>query len=317
MRLTGNDMIPRVSVLMSVYNGELFLADSVDSVLAQDFTDFELIIIDDGSTDLTAEVLSKYTDPRIRVISNQVNIGVARSINKGLKLARGEYIARMDSDDICFSHRLRVQVDFLDKHPDIFLCGAWMSPMHQPSIVWKTPVKHNEIACRLLFENCINQPTVIMRSERVSNISNQYDSDIQQTEDYDLWERLIWDEQVKFAVIPEALVLYRIHSQSCGQRVCDLQQAVADEVRVRQIKRLGISPAKDEVLLHRAIARGCPTLKNWNVFERVHWLLRLVTANIFSCQYSQLLFLKEVVKHLRISLNVRKGFFRVASAQTR
>ncbi len=115
---------PRVTVLMSVYNGEKYLREAIDSILNQTFKDFEFLIIDDGSTDSSADIIRSYTDFRIRLIQNEKNIGLTRSLNKGLKLAKGEYIARMDVDDISLPIRFEKQVSFLDKYEDVKLVGS-------------------------------------------------------------------------------------------------------------------------------------------------------------------------------------------------
>jgi glycosyltransferase involved in cell wall biosynthesis len=115
---------PKVTVLMSVYNGEEHLREAIDSILNQTYKNFEFLIIDDGSTDGSVNIIRSYLDPRIRLIKNKKNIGITRSLNKGLKLARGEYIARMDDDDIAFPERLEKQVRFLNEHVNVGLVGG-------------------------------------------------------------------------------------------------------------------------------------------------------------------------------------------------
>lgn len=119
----GSNISPKVSVVMSVYNGEKYLPETIDSILNQTFKDFEFIIINDGSTDKTAKILTSYDDPRIRIF-NQENMGLTKSLNRAISLAKGEYIARMDADDISYPERLKKQVDYLNKNPDIGLVGS-------------------------------------------------------------------------------------------------------------------------------------------------------------------------------------------------
>jgi len=116
---------PKVTVLMPVYNGERYLNEAVDSILGQTFTDFEFLIIDDASTDKTPEILRSYDDPRIRVVTNEENLGLSKSLNKGLALARGEFIARMDADDVSYPYRLQVQHEFMTQHPGAGVIGSW------------------------------------------------------------------------------------------------------------------------------------------------------------------------------------------------
>jgi len=115
---------PKVTVLMPVYNGEKYLNEAIDSILGQTFKDFKFLIINDGSTDGTADILKSYKDSRIKVTNNEKNIGLTKSLNKGLKMAKSEYIARMDADDISLPTRLQKQVEFMDSHPKVGVCGT-------------------------------------------------------------------------------------------------------------------------------------------------------------------------------------------------
>ena len=116
--------MPKITVLMPVYNGEKYLRESVDSILNQTFTDFELLIINDGSTDSSMEILNSYSDSRIRIVTNEVNLRLIKTLNKGIDLATGEYIARMDCDDIADPKRLEIQLQYMEKHPDVAVCGT-------------------------------------------------------------------------------------------------------------------------------------------------------------------------------------------------
>jgi len=126
-----NVMKPTVSVLMPVFNGEQFLRPAMNSILNQTFTDFEFIIVDDGSTDHSREILNSYTDSRVRLICNESNIGLTDSLNRGLEAASGNYIARMDQDDISLPERLAKQVAFMDSHPEVGVCGTWAKDIDQ------------------------------------------------------------------------------------------------------------------------------------------------------------------------------------------
>ena len=116
--------MPRISVIMPAYNAEKYIREAIDSILAQTYTDFEFIIIDDASTDATASIVESYSDERIRFFRNEHNMGVANTLNRGLDLAVGEYIARMDSDDISLPERFAKQVEFMDTHTDVIVCGS-------------------------------------------------------------------------------------------------------------------------------------------------------------------------------------------------
>lgn len=157
---------PKVTVLMPVYNGEEYLREAIESILFQSFGNFEFLIIDDGSTDDSINIIASYTDPRIRVITNGENIGIARALNKGIELARGKYIARMDSDDISLPKRFEKQVDFLDKNPEIGIVGSWIKTFGgRKTIILAHPCNPEMVRIFFLFDSPLAHPTVMMRRE--------------------------------------------------------------------------------------------------------------------------------------------------------
>lgn len=183
---------PKVTVLMSVFNGEKYLNEAVDSILAQTFKDFEFLIIDDASTDRTPEILRSYGDPRIRIITNEENLGLTKSLNKGLALTRGEYIARMDADDISHPKRLERQVNYLDENPEIGILGTnvqYIDESGKPYKILRWPEKDALIKWSLCFFNPIAHPTVMVRLDLIKKIAG-YDESIVYAQDYDLWVRL-------------------------------------------------------------------------------------------------------------------------------
>lgn len=183
---------PRVTVLMSVYNGERYLNEAVDSILAQTFTDFEFLIIDDASTDRTPEILRGYDDPRIRIVTNEENLGLTKSLNKGLALARGEYIARMDADDISLPERLEKQISFLEKNLEIGVLGTavqYIDEYGKPLQILNWPQKDTLIKWQLCFMNPIAHPSAIIQRELLTK-SGGYDEKVIFAQDYDLWVRL-------------------------------------------------------------------------------------------------------------------------------
>lgn len=207
---------PRVSVLLSVYNGERYLAEAVSSILQQTFADFELIAIDDGSSDNTAAILATFADPRLIVRRNDSNCGLASALNQGLALSHGEYIARMDADDVMLPTRLAQQVSLLDRQPDIGVVGTWMKLITdegQPCGVFEVACDHEMIAWTLLFGSKLAHPTVMIRRTLIEQVSGYQANVI--TEDIDLWVRLV--ERTRFANLPDALLLYRQHDASVSR----------------------------------------------------------------------------------------------------
>lgn len=210
---------PEISVIMPVHNGEKYLAEAIDSILNQSFIDFEFIIIDDGSTDHTIDIVRKYDDPRIILIINEYNLGIAKSINKGINLARGKYIARMDCDDISLPERLVKQITFLEKNPSICVvaCRAGLidSNGNDLRMCLSEPQTIEEIKTQLPRINCIVHPSVMIRADVAKTY--QYNEKMvtkrRDYEDYELWLRLISDNH-KIAKSSEILIKHRMHSES-------------------------------------------------------------------------------------------------------
>ena len=165
-----NDAPVTATVLMPVYNGEKYIREAMDSILNQTFNDFEFLIVNDGSTDSTKQLIESYPDPRIRLV-NQENRGVAKSLNRGLRLAKGKYIARMDADDISLPDRLAKQIEVLESNPDVDITVSCIEGIDSQGNLrtqqWQADreaIRHNEIIHRLPVENCIAHPAIIIRA---------------------------------------------------------------------------------------------------------------------------------------------------------
>lgn len=205
-------LTPRISVLMPVFNGERYLREAVDSILSQTLADFEFIIINDGSTDRSAEILSAYADPRLKIIHNHSNIGVSLSLNKGLDSALGEYVARMDSDDISLPERFARQVAFMDSHPEIAVCGTWVKVIDATGrIVRCRPTPTGEdLELNYWRHNPLIHPSVMIRVSQLGEL--RYDGHILYAQDFDLWFRI--KSKYNLRNIPEYLLLYRMHKEN-------------------------------------------------------------------------------------------------------
>ena len=203
---------PLVSVLMPVYNGEPYLREAVESILNQSSIDFEFIIIEDGSIDGTYAILESYNDSRIVLVHNQENIGLTRSLNKGLALAQGEYVARMDADDVAMPQRFEKQVAFLKKHPEIGILGSacqLIDTNGRKQRVWKKPTNDLQIRWISLLANPFAHPTVMMRRDILVQYGLTYDDGWLGVEDYDLWTRML--RHTRGANFIEPLLQYRVH----------------------------------------------------------------------------------------------------------
>ena len=202
----------RISVLLPVCNGEKFLRKSLDSVSAQTYSDFELLVCDDASSDATPEILKEYAlkEPRLRVLRNPVRSGVARTLNKLLGAAGGEFLARMDADDVCEPERFAKQAAFLDDHPEVSFVGTQLTVIDESDAVAgrrEYPTEFAEIRRRITVRNPFAHPSMMMRRDAVTSL-NGY-REIKGAEDYDLWLRAV-DKGFVMANLGDALLRYRI-----------------------------------------------------------------------------------------------------------
>lgn len=205
--------IPVVSVLMSVFNGEMYLQAAVDSILDQTFEDFEFIIVDDGSTDSCPQILATYQDPRIKIIT-QANVGLTRSLNRAISLAQGKYLARMDADDISLPTRFQKQVEFLNEHLNVGVLGTGCVFQDEiEGVKWEpvTLTEHDDMVAQFLKGNPITHPSVMMRKSVVERVSG-YDERYPFSQDYALWVLLA--QQTKLANIPDVLLIHREHQNT-------------------------------------------------------------------------------------------------------
>ncbi|AIQ12810.1 glycosyltransferase family 2 protein [Paenibacillus durus] len=235
--------MPRASVIMSVYNNAEFILEAIHSILIQTYTDFEFIIIDDGSTDGSAYLISQITDPRVVKIYHSENKGLVASLNEGLSMATGEYIVRMDGDDFSVPDRLAVQISFMDQNPSIDVCGAaYTTTIGERAKV--NPIGHDEIKTWLLFHCCICHPSVIMRNRMIHRLGIQYDINYPHAEDYELFNRLAF--QVQVANLPICLLFYRQHDRKVSIQHRNIQADTARRVRQQQFYKLGLELSDEE-----------------------------------------------------------------------
>jgi glycosyltransferase involved in cell wall biosynthesis len=205
---------PRVTVLMSVYNGERFLKPAVDSILKQTFREFVFLILNDGSRDKTAEILEGYDDPRLRVVENRENTGLAKSLNRGLEVAETEYIARMDADDISHPDRLEKQIRYLDENPEVGLLGTRYVRIDEDGRERGeiyVPIGRDNIKRNLLVRNSFCHGSVVFRKSVIER-AGFYNEDITVAQDYDLWLRVA--DLCPVENYPEVLHKWRVNEQT-------------------------------------------------------------------------------------------------------
>lgn len=282
---------PKVTVLMPVYNGEKYLREAMDSILQQTFTDFEFLIINDGSTDKSVEIIESYHDERIRLIHNDGNIKLIATLNKGLDLARGEYIARMDCDDISLPKRLKKQVEFMDEHLDVGICGTWVETIGEiEGVIWRYNQNADYLRCQLFFDSPLAHPSVIMRMKSLKQHHLRYSTEYIHVEDWFLWQTS--SNYFKLSNIPEVLLHYRILSNSVSRRNKNEQEKSIKEIHGENIKSLKIDYSDTECNLQYAIGKGeC----KGGLLANYQWFKKLIIANRRIKKYPIIAFEKVVI----------------------
>lgn len=262
---------------MSVYNGADYLREAIDSILSQSFADLEFIVVDDCSTDGSAEIIGNYSDSRLRMFRNNVNLGLAKSLNNSMEQARGEYIARMDADDISLPRRLEKQLSYMDTHPEVGICGTWIRYFGAGRAVLRPQTDHDSLAAALVFGPHLIHPTVMLRRSLVDKYNLRYDPKFTRAQDYDLWWRAV--SHTRLANVGHVLLNYRLHSDQARNAHGGEQQYFAGTVRRRVLQKLGIDPTHEEMELHQAVST-CLIDGLQDPFVRIDdWLCRLLDAN--------------------------------------
>ena len=264
---------------MPVYNVVDYLSESINSILSQTLADFEYIIIDDGSTDGTTDLLRSFNDPRIKAVFHTTNAGITQRLNEGLHMANGQYIARMDGDDVAMPTRFEKQVTLLEQQPAIGLCGSFVNFFGAYSGPgWVTETNHERIRVGLLFNNMLCHSSVMLRGALIRHHRIRYSNVYPAAEDYALWVRL--SKLTRFAVIPEALVHYRVHDRqvSTNQRTRQLFSRI--QIVSEQLQQMGIHFDSDKHELHTRLVLQPNDLLTHHTPANVRaWLNQICRAN--------------------------------------
>jgi glycosyltransferase involved in cell wall biosynthesis len=235
---------------MPAYNAEQYIAEAIESILNQTFTDFEFIIINDGSTDNTVDIIKNYSDPRIVFLENEQNSGICVTLNKGLDAARGKYIARMDSDDISVPERLEEQVKFMDQHQDIGVSGSDVYVFGKDVKAHIFTQLHDADLCvaGLMFNPCLAHPSVIFRKDIIDKYSIKYDENFAGLEDFVMW----WNfaQVSRITNINKPLIKYRVHNSQETKKRTNHVYEMSNLFRVTRYTQLGLklTPEIVEVL---------------------------------------------------------------------
>jgi glycosyltransferase involved in cell wall biosynthesis len=277
--------MPFVSVLMPVYNGEKHLREAIQSILNQSFSDFELLIINDASTDASEQIILSFDDPRIRYDAHATNLGLPATLNKGIEMCKEKYIFRMDQDDQSLPERLQTQIDFMEQNPEIALCGSWIKVFGLGNEeVWHYPTKHPYIQCAMLFRCPFAHPSLVLRKDVFIRQNLRYDPSFRYAEDYDLWVRIA--DQVRMANIPKVLLHYRLHETQMSKTAHNTVTSIPESIKKKLLDTLGVHYEEADFQLHLAI--GWDRWENVEILtlhRMVDWLCKLWKANRKKKQY--------------------------------
>ena len=303
-------MNPEISVIMPVYNGERYIREAVESVLHQTFSDWELIIVNDSSTDGTEKILESFSDPRIKVLKNNRNLGSVGSRNKAFLVARGEFIAILDADDIAMPARFEEQVKFLRFHPDVGLVASLVKIIGEDGVqigrVMKDITPPEKAPMKILFHNFLAFSSVMMRKDAMPEIP--FDENAVPVEDVALYLKIL--PHSKFATLPKVLTSYRSHDKGISKVFGTKRQAVMDRLITSELNKLDIHPSLEELKIHRTnFGYGGKDIENF-LRTREAWLGKLVEQNKKTGRFPRAVF-EEVVTEKWLEscdANVRLGF---------
>ncbi|ABQ25877.1 glycosyltransferase family 2 protein [Geotalea uraniireducens] len=281
-----NRKSPSVSIILPVFNGEKYLQSAIESLLSQSYADFELIIINDGSTDQSLAIMTKYSicDKRIRIL-NQENKGLIYALNKGIDLSRGEYIARMDSDDISHPDRLKHQVAFLERNRDVGIVGTYIDLFDEFNHTGiKFATKPEEIRAKLLFGCELAHPTVMIRKVFITKYDLRYDINDLHAEDFGLWVRCC--TYFNIANVPKILVRLRQHNSQVTKVYGSKTIQTSMEIILKQLLQLGITVTPAELSIHTELCYGFMPGTSNDLISVEKWLLKLFDANKITQKYN-------------------------------
>ncbi len=281
-----------VSIILPVYNANAFLKQAIESIINQTFSDFELIIINDGSTDESKKIILSFHDNRIKYFENEINLGLIKTLNKGINLCKGKYIVRMDADDICEPDRLEKQFNFMERHPKIGVCGSWATVIdekNQPTGKIINQTDPDFISIHLLFSVPLIHPSTFFRSEILQN--NLY-AEVILAEDYELWCRL--NEQTNIANIPLCLLRYRWHGDNISYGKKGIQEKNKEDIISNELLKLGIETDKEMLRIHRLSfsfyelgKKMNPDIQPSDLKTSELWFARLLARNKQIKRYNQ------------------------------
>lgn len=280
---------PKISVIMPVYNAGKYLREAIDSILNQTFSDFEFLIYNDGSTDDSDEIIKSYIDPRIKYAKIKKNAGYVVLLNKGIEEARGEFIARMDADDISLPFRFEEQLKFMKENDEIGICGSWIEQFGNHSAIVNLPSTNLDINTSLFYGTPFSHPSVMIRGSVLRDNNLFYDNHYLFAEDYELFERMSLFTQA--ANITKVLLKYRLHGTQVSTKKWNKQYFLAGKIQARRFFRVLKNPqSSDLIFLEDFFTHNSNIDNHW--FKQIDFYKKIILEE--NNQYPKEVILKAV-----------------------
>lgn len=281
-------MNPRVSVIIPAYNASETIREAIKSIQDQTFSDFEILVVDDASTDETAKIIEdiRSTDERVVLISNKYEKGIVGALNSGIESARGEFLARMDHDDLALPQRFEKQVQYLTVNKNVGVVGSWVELFGKYNgVVWKFPDDSDILKITLLFYGALTHPSVMIRKQVLIDHNIKYDFAYQWTEDFDFFNNLA--KVTDFGVVPEILLRYRTHEKNVSTIYQNVQPVIAKQIRTRELKNLGIDLTEEDSNIHERISKWDFEDSQKFLEQSLAWFSKIIAANTKSKSFNQ------------------------------
>ena len=268
-----------LTVFMPVYNGEKYIKNAIQSILEQSYKDFQFLIINDGSTDESVNIIKSFNDSRINLVHNSKNEGLVYTRNKGFELVNTKFIAFNDCDDISYLTRIEEEFNFLNNNPDYGICGSSVKVFGDfEEGFWGYPEHHEDIKTLSLFKCQISNSTAMINANLFKNYDLKYMEGFFLAEDYELWVRAL--ENIKAYNIQKPLVGICVHDESICHKKHNILKSRTYDVYKKLLYKLGINPTEEELNLHSALGEYAVLISINNYLERTEkWLFKLIEAN--------------------------------------
>ena len=271
----AKDVNPLISVLMPVYNGQQYVAEAIDSILNQTYKHFELLLLDDGSSDNSEQIIKGYKDSRIVYIKNETNKGLIFTLNLGIGLSKGIYIARMDADDISEANRFEKQIQEFQNDEKLVICGSFIKTFGNGAeyYISHMPVTNSQILASIFFTCPFAHPSVMLKKESLLKLNEFYREDYKHSEDYDLWSRLVFVGNSKN--IPDFLLNYRVHDKQVSTVFEDHKYQSVAKIQANLLSQFDIVPTETESYFLLNLFKGISKQNKHYLFSGLAFLDKL------------------------------------------